>query len=133
MKRFVLIFIIILIVLFIAGNMFLFNVFGNRNYDLQNISEIQKEKIITLLNCNEISDEIELIEMQVPKVYKDIYHEVYLKNNNKSFKDYILKNESDSIGIDLKDLNNNNYCCNIYRKDGKSIDILELIINNDTK
>lgn len=131
MKRIVLIFIIIIIVLLIAGIVFFFNTFGNRQYDLKNISEKQKENIITILNCNEISNEIELIEMQVPKVYKDIYYEIYFKTNNKSIKDYILKNENDLYGIDLKELNDNNYCCNIYRKDDKSIDILEAIINKD--
>ena len=132
MKRIVLIFIIIIIVLLIAGIVFFFNTFGNIQYDLKNISEKQKENIITILNCNEISNEIELIEMQVPKVYKDIYYEIYFKTNNKSIKDYISADRNDSIyGIDLKELNDNNYCCNIYRKDDKSIDILETIINKE--
>lgn len=131
MKKILWIFIIILIAIIIVGTLLFYNTFGNNRYDLKNISEFQKQNILLFLNCDEISDEIELIEMQIPKVYKDIYYEIYLKTNSNKVKDYILKAETDLYHIDVKELKNNNYCCVINRKDSKSIELLESIANRN--
>ena len=125
MKKVIGITIAILIILFIIGNIIFFNIFGNNKYDLKNISDNQKKEIIELLNCTEISKEIKLNEMQVPKTYRDIYYQVYFETNNKDIKKYVIT--SDIYGRDLKELKNNNYCCAIYREDDKSIEILEEI------
>lgn len=123
MKKVIGITIAILIVLFIVGNIIFFNIFGNNKYDLKNISDNQKKEIIELLNCTEISNDIILNEMQVPKSYRDIYYQIYFETNNVDIKKYIIS--SDTYGRDLKELKNNNYCCAIYREDDKSIEILE--------
>ena len=125
MKKVIYIVIAILIILFVICNIIFFNIFGNNKYDLKNISDSQKKEIIELLNCTEISNDIILNEMQVPKSYRDIYYQIYFETNNEDIKKYIIS--SDIYGRDLKELKNNNYCCTIYRKDDKSIDILEVI------
>lgn len=131
MKKIIVIVIAILVILFIIGNIVIFNIFGNERYDLKNISDTQKQNIILLLNCQEISDEIELIEMQIPKIYKDIYYEIYLKTDNNKVKEYISKAETDVYSIDIKELKNNSYCCVINRKDSKSIELFESIANRN--
>ena len=131
MKKIIVIVIAILVFLFIIGNIVIFNIFGNERYDLKNISDTQKQNIILLLNCQEISDEIELIEMQIPKIYKDIYYEIYLKTDNNKVKEYISKAETDVYSIDIKELKNNSYCCVINRKDSKSIELFESIANRN--
>ena len=125
MKKVIGITIAILIILFIIGNIIFFNIFGYNKYDLKNISDNQKKEIIELLNCTEISNDIILNEMQVPKSYRDIYYQIYFETNNKDIKRYVIT--SDIYGRDLKELKNNNYCCAIYREDDKSIEILEEI------
>ena len=125
MKKIIWIFIVILIFMIIGGILIIYSVFGNNRYNLKNISDSQKEEIMELLNCTEISKEIKLNEMQVPKEYRDIYYQIYFETNNKDIKKYIIA--SDIYGRDLKELKNNNYCCTIYRNDDKSIDILEVI------
>ena len=121
MKKIIWIFIVILIFMIIGGILIIYSVFGNNRYNLKNISDSQKEEIMELLNCTEISKEIKLNEMQVPKEYRDIYYQIYFETNNKDIKKYIIV--SDIYGRDLKELKNNNYCCTIYRNDDKSIDI----------
>ena len=130
MKRVIWIIIIVLIVLCIFGGFYLYNLLNNNKYDLKNISDSQKKEIIELLNCTEISNDIELNEMQVPKAYRDIYYQIYFETNNKDIKKYIIA--SNIYGRDLKELKDNNYCCTIYRKDDKSIDILEKNINKNS-
>ena len=125
MKKVIGITIAILIILFIIGNIIFFNIFGYNKYDLKNISDNQKKEIIELLNCTEISNDIILNEMQVPKSYRDIYYQIYFETNNEDIKKYIIS--SDIYGRDLEELKNNNYCCAIYREDDKSIEILEEI------
>lgn len=125
MKKVIGITIAILIILFIIGNIIFFNIFGNNKYDLKNISDNQKKEIIELLNCTEISNDIILNEMQVPKSYRDIYYQIYFETNNEDIKKYVIA--SDIYGRDLEELKNNNYCCAIYREDDKSIEILEEI------
>lgn len=125
MKKVIGITIAILIILFIIGNIIFFNIFGYNKYGLKNISDNQKKEIIELLNCTEISNDIILNEMQVPKSYRDIYYQIYFETNNKDIKKYVIT--SDIYGRDLKELKNNNYCCTIYRNDDKSIEILEEI------
>ena len=125
MKKVIGITIAILIILFIIGNIIFFNIFGNNKYDLKNISDNQKKEIIELLNCTEISNDIILNEMQVPKSYRDIYYQIYFETNNEDIKKYVIA--SDIYGRDLEELKNNNYCCAIYREDDKSIETLEEI------
>lgn len=127
MKKIKWMIIIIIIAIIIGVICFLYSILGNSKYDLKNISKNQKQEIIALLNCSEISNNIELKEMKVPKVYKDIYYNIYFKTINEDIKKYIT--ESNIYGRDLKELNNKNYCCTIYRKDDKNIDILEDIVN----
>lgn len=124
MKKIIWILVIVIIAIFIC---FINNILGNNKYDLKSISEAQKQEIIAILNCAEISADIELIEMQIPKAYKDIYYEIYFKTDNQNIKDYVSKAETDLYGIDFKKLNKNNYRCVVYRKDDKSIDLLEAI------
>ena len=131
MKKIIGIVIGILIIVFIIGNIVLFNIFGNTRYSLKNISDMQKQNIILFLNCEEISDDIELTEMQIPKVYKDIYYEIYLKTDNNKLKEYVSKAKTDVYSIDIKKLKNNNYCCIVNRKDGKSIELFESIANRN--
>ncbi len=119
MKKVIGIVMAILIILFFICNIIFFNIFGNNKYDLQNISDSQKKKIIELLNCTEILNDIDLKELQVPKAYRDIYYQVYFETNNKDIKKYVIA--SDIYGRDLKELKNNNYCCTIYRNDDKSM------------
>ena len=125
MKKVICIVVAILIILFVIGNIIFFNIFGNDIYDLKSISDSQRKEIIELLNCTEISNDIELKEMQVPKAYRDIYYQIYFETNNIDINKYVVA--SDIYGRDLKKLKNNNYCCTIYRKDDKSIDKLEAI------
>lgn len=125
MKKVIGITITILIILFIIGNIIFFNIFGNNTYDLKNISDNKKKEIIELLNCTEISNDIILNEMQVPKSYRDIYYQIYFETNNKDIKKYIIT--SGIYGRNLNELKNNNYCCTIFREDDKSIEILEEI------
>lgn len=127
MKKIIWLFVIIVITLFICGVCYLYNLLDNNKYDLKEISEAQKNEILTLINCAEISNDIELKEMQVPKAYRDIYYQIYFETYNKDIKKYITA--SDIYGRDLKGLKNNNYCCTIYRKDDISIDILEALRN----
>lgn len=129
MKKIIWIIIIIITILFVAASIYIYNLIGNNKYDLKSISDVKRNEIITILHCNEISNEIELMEMQIPKVYKDIYYEIYLKTDNQNIKDYVSKIETDLYGIDFKELNKNNYRCVVYRKDDKSIDILEALRN----
>lgn len=124
-------FFIIVIAIIISGILVFYSILGNNRYDLKNISYIQKQNIILFLNCEEISDEIELIEMQIPKEYKDIYYEIYFKTNNNKVKEYISKAETDVYSIDFKELNNNYYSCIVYRKDDKSIELFESIANKN--
>lgn len=131
MKKVIYIIVGILIILFVIGNIIFFNIFGNDKYDLKNISDLQKQNIILFLNCEEISDEIELTEMQIPKVYKDIYYEIYLKTDNNKVKEYISKAETDIYSLDIKEFKNNSYCCIINRKDSKSIELFESIANRN--
>ena len=131
MKKVIYIIVGILIILFVIGNIMFFNIFGNDKYDLKNISDLQKQNIILFLNCQEISDEIELTEMQIPKVYKDIYYEIYLQTDNNKVKEYISKAETDVYSIDIKEFKNNSYCCVINRKDSKSIELFESIANRN--
>ena len=137
MKKVICIIVGILIILFVIGNIMFFNIFGNDKYDLKSISDLQKQNIILFLNCEEITDEIELTEMQIPKVYKDIYYEIYLKTNNNKVKEYVSKAETDVYSIDIKEFKNNIYCCVINRKDSKSIELFESVANrnviNNTK
>ncbi len=137
MKKVICIIVGILIILFVIGNIMFFNIFGNDKYDLKSISDLQKQNIILFLNCEEITDEIELTEMQIPKVYKDIYYEIYLKTNNNKVKEYVSKAETDVYSIDIKEFKNNIYCCVINRKDSKSIELFESVVNrnviNNTK
>ena len=127
MKKIKGIIILFIIAIIIGGIYFLYSILGNSKYDLKNISDNQKQEIIALLNCSKISNNIELKEMKVHKVYKDIYYNIYFKTINEDIKKYIT--ESDFYGRYLKELNNKNYCCTIYRKDDKNIDILEDIVN----
>ena len=89
MKKVIGIIIAILIILFIIGNIIFFNIFGNNKYDLKNISDNQKKEIIELLNCTEISNDIILNEMQVPKSYRDIYYQIYFETNNEDIKNIL--------------------------------------------
>ena len=127
MKKVIWLIIIVVMALFIFGSLYLYNLFDNNKYDLKNISDSQKIEIIKLLNCSEISNDIELKEMQVPKAYRDIYYQIYFETYNKGINKYVVT--SDIYGRDLKELKDNNYCCTIYRKDDKSIDILENLRN----
>lgn len=131
MKKILWVFIIILIAIIIGGIFIFYNIFSHNRYDLKNITEFQKQNMILFLNCEEISDEIELIEMQIPKAYKDIYYEIYLKTTNNKVREYISKAETDLYNIDVKELKKNNYCCVINRKDSKSIELLESIANRN--
>ena len=125
MKKAMWIIIIFVVVIILSSICFLYNNLSNNKYDLKNISNSQKREIIELLNCTEISNDIDLKELQIPKAYRDIYYQVYFETNNKDIKKYIIA--SDIYGRDLKELKNNNYCCTIYRNDDKSIYILEAI------
>lgn len=125
MKKTMWIFIIFAVAIILSSICFLYNILSNNKYDLKNINDSQKKEIIELLNCTEISNDIELKELQIPKTYRDIYYQVYFETNNKDIKKYVIA--SDIYGRDLKELKNNNYCCIIYRNDDKSIDILEAI------
>ena len=125
MKKAMWIIIIFVVAIILSSICFLYNLLSNNKYDLKNISDSQKEEIMELLNCTEISNDIDLKELQVPKAYRDIYYQVYFETNNKDIKKYIIA--SDIYGRDLKELKNNNYCCTIYRNDDKSIYILEAI------
>ena len=129
MKKVIWIFIIILVAIIISGILIFYSIFGNNKYDLKNISNMQRQNILLFLNCEEISDEIELTEMQIPKAYKDIYYEIYFQTNNNRVKEYISDAETNLYGIDIKGLKNNNYRCVIYRKDNKSIELFESIAN----
>lgn len=125
MKKAMWIIIIFVVAIILSSICFLYNNLSNNKYDLKNISDNQKKEIIELINCTEISNDIILNEMQVPKSYRDIYYQIYFETNNEDIKKYIIT--SDIYGRDLKELKNNNYCCTIYRNDDKSIDILEAI------
>ena len=77
MKKVLWIFLIYLMITIICITCFIYNNFRNYRYDLSNISQAEKNEIFKLINCENISDEIELKELQIPKTYSDIYYKLY--------------------------------------------------------
>ena len=126
MKKVLWIFLIYIMITIIWITCFIYNNFRDYRYDLSNISQAEKNEIFKLINCENISDEIELKELQIPKTYRDIYYELYFETNYPNIEKYILN--YDEYLFNIYRIKNNNYVCYIGRIDDKNIDILENII-----
>ena len=116
--------IIILILFFLVIGYFLYVLFGNTFINLNNITDIEKQSIISLMNLDDLDCEISLEKMEIPNTYKDIYYKIYFKLSEDKNMDNI-KSDSD-IYTNFVKLDNDNYSCTISNM-GKNIELLEEI------
>ena len=125
MKKIILYTIItILILFFLVIGYFLYVLFGNTVISLNNITDIEKQSIINLMNLDDLDCEISLEKMEIPNTYKDIYYKIYFKLSEDENMD-IIKSDSD-IYTNFVKLDNDNYSCTISNM-GKNIELLEEI------
>ncbi len=126
--------IVVLIIICLVPIVFLFFVAsGNESADLNNVEDITKEEIIELMNLEDISNDVNLIKVENPDLYRDIYYKIYFSiNNTESLNNNInnsileeIAKDDDVYGRDFENINNNEYCCTIYRLDDGIIDLLE--------
>ena len=116
--------IIILILFFLVIGYFLYVLFGNTFINLNNITDIEKQSIISLMNLDDLDCEISLEKMEIPNTYKDIYYKIYFKLSEDKNMDNI-KSDSD-IYTNFVKLDNDKYSCTISNM-GKNIELLEEI------
>ena len=65
----------IIITVFIVFYIFIFCYFGNnKNVDLKSINDTTKEEIISLLNLQDMKNNIKLIKLEKPSNYRDFYY-----------------------------------------------------------
>ena len=109
----------------------IYNISGTNDVSLQDITEEEKIQIIKLLNLEIENDNIELKKIATPKVYKDIYYEIYFYTSND---ENIYNTEKNyNVDINLKKIDNNNYSFTVSSITGKSIEVLEQIIDKYKK
>lgn len=125
MKKIILYTIItILILFFLVIGYFLYVLFGNTVINLNNITDIEKQNIINLMNLDDLDCEISLEKMEIPNTYKDIYYKIYFELSEDKNMDNI-KSDSD-IYTNFVKLDNDKYSCTISNM-GKNIELLEEI------
>lgn len=130
MKKIIKLFVIIILILFVLGMLYIFdNLFGANIIKLNQITSGEKEEILKIINLNGIKDNIELEKIETPKVYKDIYYILYFSTNSES-KEKFNDKKIDNLDINFSEIMEKNnivqYRCTISNM-GKSIEILEQI------
>ena len=118
--------VIIVIIIFSIPFIYLFFLSSsNKTVFLNNTDGTLKEEIIDLMDLKEVHNEIELIKVERPEVYRDIYYKIYfiLDNNDNNILGTIR--DDDIYGRDFKNVKDNEYSCTIYRLDDVQIDLLE--------
>lgn len=101
MKKSIKVFIIFIIILVVLGLLYLFyNLLGTNNISLKEITSNEKEKILKIINLNNIKDNVELEKLETPKTYKDIYYTLYFSINSEN-EDILNNIEIDNLYIDL--------------------------------
>lgn len=118
---------IIVVLIIICGTplaLLFFMTSSNDVVDFNNVEEDTRNKIIGLIELEELSNDIKLIKAERPNVYRDIFYKIYFSLDNN---DNILENakNDDIYGRDFEKVKNNQYCCTIYRLDDNQIDLLE--------
>ena len=130
MKKIIKLFVIIILILFVLGMLYIFdNLFGANIIKLNQITSGEKEEILKIINLNGIKDNIELEKIETPKVYKDIYYILYFSTNSES-KEKFNDKKIDNLDINFSEIMEKNnivqYRCTISNM-GKSIEMLEQI------
>lgn len=130
MKKIIKLFVIIILILFVLGMLYIFdNLFGANIIKLNQITSGEKEEILKIINLNGIKDNIELEKIETPKVYKDIFYILYFSTNSES-KEKFNDKKIDNLDINFSEIMEKNnivqYRCTISNM-GKSIEILEQI------
>ena len=118
----------IIITVFIVFYIFIFCYFGNnKNVDLKSINDTTKEEIISLLNLQDMKNNIKLIKLEKPSNYRDVYYEIYF-SCDKNIEN--LKSD-DGYGRELVKKEDNLYVCTIYKLNDNSIELLENLFEED--
>lgn len=131
MKKIILCTVLAILILFVLIiGYFLYNAFGNTVISLNNITDVEKQNIINLMNLDDLDCEINLEKIEIPNTYKDIYYKIYFKLSEDKNIDNI-KSDSD-IYTNFVKLDNHKYSCTISNM-GKNIELLEEIRNTYEK
>ena len=92
--------------------------------DLSNIDVTSKEEIIELMSLSDIANDVQLLRLQRPTIYRDIYYEIYFSSNNSNVLENLTENDENYhrqiINIDDKE-----YCCTISKNDDSTIELLD--------
>lgn len=116
---------LILFVICAIPFMLLFWSFGNDEIvDLSNIDATSKEEIIELISLSDIANDVQLLRLQRPTVYRDIYYEIYFSSNNSNLIENLTEND-DKYHRQIINIDDNEYCCTISKNDDSMIEILD--------
>ena len=130
-KKVIKVLIYTIITVFIVFYIFIFCYFGNsKNVDLKSINDTTKEEIISLLNLQDIENNIELIKLEKPSTYRDIYYKIYF-SCDENIENIENLEKHDSYEIELAKDETNSYVCTIYKINGNSIELLENLFEGD--
>ena len=120
-----------IIIAILLGIWIIYNIIGSDNVSLKDITEDEKNQIIQLLNLEIENDSIEFKKIATPKVYKDISYKIYFYTSNDE--NIYTTEKSYNLCINFKKIDNNKYCFDVSSITGKSIEVLEQIINKYKK